>query len=110
MAKKKKAAVAAKPPTKSEIYKTIAEDTGLSRAQVVEVVDSLSKVMTKSLKKHKVFNLIGLAKMTLVHKAAIKGGKMVKNPFTGEMVPQKPRAASKNVKIRALKSLKDMVN
>ncbi len=108
--KKKTAAAPAKPPTKSEVYKLIAEDTGLTRKQVVEVFDSLNTVMTKSLKKHKVFNLVGLAKMSLVHKPAIRGGKLVRNPFTGEMVPQKPRPASKNVKIRALKNLKDMVN
>lgn len=108
MAKKK--AAAAKPPTKNEIYKTIAEDTDLSRAQIVAVFDSLNKLMTKSLKKTKTFNLVGLAKMTLVNKPAVKGGKLVRNPFTGEMVPQKPKPASKKVRIRALKGLNDMVS
>lgn len=107
MAKK---AATTKPPTKAEIYRELAEATDLPRKQVVEVVDALTDMMVKSLKKHGEFNLVGLAKMTLVKKPAVKGGKMVRNPFTGEMVPQKPKPASKNVKMRALKSLKDKVN
>ena len=103
-------AAAKKPPTKAEIYKAISEQTDFSRKDVVAVLDSLTEVMVKSLKKNGEFNLLGLGKMTVVKKPAIKGGKMVKNPFTGEMVPQKPRPASKNVKIRALKGLKDKVN
>jgi nucleoid DNA-binding protein len=101
---------AAKPPTKSEIYRTLADQTDLTRKDVVAVCDALSELMAKSLKKHGQFNLLGLAKMTLVKKPAVKGGKMVRNPFTGEMVPQKPKPASKNVKVRAMKGLKDMVN
>ncbi|MEM1027269.1 MAG: HU family DNA-binding protein [Planctomycetota bacterium] len=111
MAKKvTKKAAATKPPTKSEIYRTLAEQTDLTRKDVVAVCDALTEMMAKSLKKHQQFNLLGLAKMTLVKKPAIKGGKLVRNPFTGEMVPQKPRPASKNVKVRAMKGLKDLVN
>jgi len=108
MAKKK--AATKKPPTKTEIYKAVADDTGLSRKQVVEVIDSLTDVMTKSLKKNKTFNMLGLCKMTLVNKPAVKGGKLVRNPFTGEMVPQKPKPASKKVRIRAMKALNDSVS
>lgn len=105
---KKKAAAGAKPPTKSEIYRTVAEKTGLTRAQVVEVLDATTDVMVRSLKKHKTFNYLGLFKMTLVNKPAVRGGKLVRNPFTGEMVKQKPKPASKNVKARAMKAIKDM--
>ena len=106
---KKKAASPAKPPTKSEIYRTLAEQTGLPRKQIVEVMDALTDLMVKSLKKHGVFNMLGLFKMTLVKKPAVKGGKMVRNPFTGEMVPQKPKPASKTVKVRPMKAVKDML-
>ncbi len=106
---KKKAAAAAKPPTKSEIYRTVAEQTGLTRKQVVEVLDAFTTTMVKSVKKNGSFNMIGLCKMTLVKKPAVKGGKLVRNPFTGEMVPQKPKPASKTVKIRPMKALKDML-
>ncbi|MEM1355394.1 MAG: HU family DNA-binding protein [Planctomycetota bacterium] len=108
MAKKKATTKAApKPPTKSEIYRTIAEQTGLTRKQVIEVTDALTDLMVKSVKKHGTFNHLGLMKMTLVKKPAVRGGKLVRNPFTGEMVPQKPKPASKTVKVRPMKALKD---
>ena len=107
-----KAAAPKKAPTKAEIYKAIVEDTDLPRKDVVAVCDSLTEQMSKSLKKNGEFNLLGLAKMTVVKKPAVKvkPGEMTKNPFTGEMVPKKAKPASKNVKIRPLKTLKDTVD
>ena len=110
MAKKKATkAAAAKPMTKSEVYKTVAEKTGLTRKQIVEVLDATTEVMVKEVKKKGSFNFIGLMKMTLVKKPAVKGGKLVRNPFTGEMVKQKPKPASKTVKVRPMKALKDQL-
>lgn len=110
MAKKKASkAAAAKPMTKSEVYKAIAEKTGLTRKQVVEVLDVTTDIMVKEVKKKGAFNFIGLMKMTLVKKPAVRGGKMVRNPFTGEMVKQKPKPASKTVKVRPMKALKDQL-
>ena len=106
----KKAAAQKKPPTKTEILRTLAESTDLSRTQVVSVIDSLTDIMTKSLKKNGTFNLLGLCKMTLKKKPAVKGDKLVRNPFTGEMVKQKPKPASKKVVIRAMKALNDGVS
>ena len=107
-----KAAAPKKAPTKAEVYKAIIDDTDLPRKDVIAVCDSLTEQMTKSLKKNGEFNLLGLAKMTVVKKAAVKAkkGEMTKNPFTGEMVPKKDRPASKNVKMRPLKALKDKVD
>ena len=48
-------------------------------------------------------------KLSLVKKPAVAGGKLVKNPFTGEMVKQKPRPASRSVRVRPMKSIKDML-
>ena len=109
VAKKAAATGAAKPPTKSEVYKAISEKTGLPRKQVVEVIDALTDIMVKSVKKHGVANMVGLMKLKLVKKPAVKGGKLVRNPFTGEMVPQKPKPASKSVKVTPMKALKDML-
>jgi len=110
MAKKKSTKKAAtKPPTKSEIYREIADKTGLARKDVVAVLDTATDVITKSVKKHGQLNYLGLMKFTLVKKPAVKGGKLVRNPFTGEMVKQKPKPASKTVKIRPMKSLKDQL-
>ena len=106
--KKKAAAKAApKPPTKMEVYKAVAEKTGMTRKDVVAVCDELTNVMVKSVKKHGTFNMLGLMKMTLVKKPAVRGGKMVRNPFTGEMVKQKPKPASRTVRVRPLKAMKD---
>ena len=44
----------------------------MSRRQVAEVMDALAEVMAKDLKKNGVFNLVGLAKMTVVKKPAVK--------------------------------------
>lgn len=110
MAKKKSKTATKKPPTKSEVYAAVADATDLPKKKVAEVMDALGEVMAKSLKRNGVFSLVGLAKMTVVKKPAVKGGKMVRNPFTGEMVKQKPKPASKNVRIRPMKALKDMIN
>jgi nucleoid DNA-binding protein len=106
---KKKAAAKApvKPPTKMETYRTLAEKTGLARKDVVAVCDVLTDVALKSVKKHGTYNFLGLMKMTLVKKPAVRGGKMVRNPFTGEMVKQKAKPASRTVRVRPLKAIKD---
>ena len=110
MAKKKtKAAAAKKPPTRGEVYREIAAKTGLTRKDVISVCEALTDVMVKSVKKHGTFNNLGLMKLTLVKKPAVKGGKLVRNPFTGEMVKQKPKPASRTVRIRPLKAIKDML-
>jgi len=106
--KKRGAAKApAKPLTKMETYRILAEKTDLPRKEVVAVCDALADVMVKSVKKHGTYNLLGLMKMTLVKKPAVRGGKMVRNPFTGEMVRQKPKAAFRTIRVRPLKAVKD---
>ena len=111
MAKKKttKKAATGKAMTKGEVYRAVAEKTGLTRKQIVEVLDATTDIMVKEVKKNGAFNFIGLMKMTLVKKPAVKGGKLVRNPFTGEMVKQKPKPASKTVKVRPMKALKDQL-
>jgi hypothetical protein len=37
----------------------------------------------------------------------VAGGKLVRNPFTGEMVKQKAKPASRSVRVRPLKTIKD---
>ena len=44
-----------------------------------------------------------------LHIESTKGGEMRRNPFTGEMAAAKPKPASNNIRVRALKALKDMV-
>jgi len=106
---KKSTKSGSKAMTKGEVYKAVADKTGLSRKQVVEVLGATTDIMIKEVKKSGSFNFIGLMKMTLVKKPAVKGGKLVRNPFTGEMVKQKPKPASKSVKVRPMKALKDQL-
>jgi len=110
-ASKKVGANAKKPPTKSEIYTNIADDTGLTKKDVAAVFDSLAGQIKKSLGGRGgpgLFTIPGLLKMRVVKKPATKARKGV-NPFTGEEMMFKAKPASKTVRVAALKGLKDMV-
>lgn len=109
--KKQAGADATKPPTKSEIYSSIADDTGLTKKDVAAVFESLSSQIKKNLGGRGapgVFTVPGLMKLKVVKKPARKARKGV-NPFTGEEMMFKAKPASKAVKVLALKGLKDMV-
>lgn len=99
-----------KAPTKSEIFRTISEDTGLTRKDVSSVFDSLSGLIAKNLKKSgpQQFTVPGLCKIVVQRKPATKARKGI-NPFTGEETTFKAKPARNVVKIRPLKGLKDMV-
>jgi nucleoid DNA-binding protein len=106
MAKKtsKKAATTKKAPTKSEVFTTVAGDTGLTKKEVTAVFDSLNGIIKKSLKANGQFTLPGLAKMVVKKKPATKARPGV-NPFNGEQIMIKAKPASKTVRIRPLKNL-----
>jgi nucleoid DNA-binding protein len=101
---------AVKPRTKSDILRTISENTGLTRKEVVAVFDEMGVVMKKDLGNRGpgVFTIPGLVKCRVVKKPAVKARKGV-NPFTGEEMMFKAKPARKVVKTTALKGLKDMV-
>ena len=100
-----------KPPTKSEIYAKIADDTGLTRKDIAAVFDSLNCQINKNLGGRGapgIFTVPGLLKLRVVKKPARPARKGL-NPFTGEEMMFKAKPASKAVKVTALKALKDMV-
>jgi nucleoid DNA-binding protein len=101
---------AKKPKTKSEILKTIAENTELTKKDVTAVFDELAAMIQKDMKKSGpgVFTIPGLAKVKVVRKPATKARKGT-NPFTGEEMMFKAKPARNVVKLTALKALKDMV-
>jgi nucleoid DNA-binding protein len=102
---------ASKAPTKSEIFASIAEDTGLTKKDVAAVFDSLAGQIKKNLAGRNgpgIFTVPGLLKMRVVKKPATKARQGV-NPFTGLEMMFKAKPASKAVKVAALKGLKDMV-
>lgn len=96
--------------TKSQILDELATSTGLSKRQVAGVLDELSGVIERHVKKRAVgeFTLPGLFKIKTVEKPARKARKGI-NPFTGAETMFKARPRSTAVKIQALKALKDMV-
>lgn len=101
----------AKPMTKSEIYASLAESTGLTRKDIAKVFDDLSALIAKNLGKKGPgqFSLPGLAKLKAVRKPATKATQKA-NPFKpGEMMTVKPKPARTDVRIRATKNLKEML-
>ena len=106
----KKSAPIAAAMTKSQLMASIAETTKLPKRQVAGVIESLSDHIIRHLKPKGVgkFTLPGCAKFTAVNKPARKARKGV-NPFTGEEIMIKAKPASRGVRIRPLKALKDQV-
>jgi nucleoid DNA-binding protein len=106
----KKSAPIAATQTKSQLMGSIAEATGLSKRQVASVVESLGDHIIRHLKPKGAgkFTLPGLAKFTAVNKPARKARKG-KNPFTGEEIMIKAKPASRGIRIRPLKALKDQI-
>ena len=100
-----------KPPTKTEIYAKIVDDTDLTRKDVAAVFESLSGQIQKNLGGRGapgMFSIPGVLKLRVVKKPARKARKGI-NPFTGEEMMFKAKPASKVVKATILKGLKDMV-
>ncbi|WP_028671466.1 HU family DNA-binding protein [Saccharospirillum impatiens] len=95
--------------TKTQIVTEIAENTELTKKDVQAVLDELSDLMERHLKKRACgeFVLPGLMKIQSVKKPARKARPGV-NPFTGEEIMIAAKPASTAVKVRPLKKLKDM--
>jgi nucleoid DNA-binding protein len=104
-------AAKAKPLTKSAVYQELATSTKLTRKQVSEVFDALTKLIKRELGKKGpgVFAIPGLLKLTLKRKPATKA--MTKpDPFhPGQMMQVKAKPATNVVKARPLKALNQMV-
>ncbi|MDH5229006.1 MAG: HU family DNA-binding protein [Gammaproteobacteria bacterium] len=105
----KKPSVIQDPYTQSQTIAEISENTGLSRKQVKGVLDELSTIMERHIKKRACgeFTVPGMFKVKTVKKPARKARKGI-NPFTGEETVFKAKPASTAVKVRPLKKVKDM--
>ena len=100
-----------KPMTKSQIVGEIADGTGLTRRDVSNVLEELSGVMHRHIRKRGAgtFTLPGLLKVKVVKVPARKARKGVPNPFRpGETMDVAARPATVKVKIQPLKKLKEM--
>jgi nucleoid DNA-binding protein len=93
---------------KSGVLNAVTEATGLRRKEVAGVMGALAALIAYDMAKTGTFTLPGLAKMSVIKKAATKARKGI-NPFTKEPTIFKAKPARKIVKIRPLKALKDFV-
>ena len=122
-AKKKPAAKKATPPekklvaikskyTKTAILSEIATNTDLTKKQVGSVLDELSDLINRHIRKRAVgeFTFPGLLKIKTVKRPARKARKGVPNPFRpGELMDVAAKPASTKVRVLPLKGLKEMV-
>lgn len=90
----------AKALTKSQIAASIAEETGISKKQSVEVLEHLAQLAYKNAKNS--FTVPGIGKLVLVNRKARQG----RNPATGETI-QIP--AKRVVKFRVAKAAKEAI-
>ena len=96
--------------TKTAILSEISENTSLTKKQVSAVLDELTKVIERHMKKRGVgeFTLPGLLKIKSVKRPARPARKNVPNPFKpGEFMDIPKKAATTRVKILPLKKLKE---
>ena len=100
------------PLTKTQLLSLIAAETEMTRREVGAVMDELSRIVSRHLRKRGgagQFTLPGLLKIKTIRKPATRARKG-KNPFTGEEMMFKPKPARTVVKIQPLKGLKEMAN
>jgi DNA-binding protein HU-beta len=99
-----------KPLSKSDILNAIADAVGeeVSKKHVKQVVETLVEVGHKELKKSGIFVLHGFAKFVVVKKPARPARRGI-NPFTKQEQMFAAKPASKAVRARPVKAVKDAV-
>lgn len=104
-----KIAAAREVRSKSQVFTTLSEATGVAKRDVAAVFDAMAVMIGADLKSGPgEFRVPGMMKIVVQKKPATKARKGV-NPFTGETMMFKAKPARKIVKVRPLKGLKEMV-
>jgi len=88
---------------KNDLIASVADATGLTKADAAKAVDAVLDSITGALKKGKEVRLVGFGTFKVSKRAASEG----RNPRTGETIKI---PASKRPKFTAGKALKDAVN
>jgi len=98
------------PMTKTVLFQTLAEQTGLAKKDISAVFDALDEVIEGHLKKNGagVFTLPGLMKLKVLRKPAKRARKGI-SPFSGEEMMFKAKPAHNVIRIAPLKRLKEKV-
>ena len=102
--------MAKKRMTKSEFVGAIAKKSSLEKKQVAAALAALNEVVYKELSKGGAGEVVlpGLIKLVTVKKPAVPAREGI-NPFTGQPTVFKAKPASKVVKARPVKQLKDAI-
>ncbi len=105
----RKTTAISKPLTKSQLLTALAENTGVVKKDVVAVMDELTSLIERHIKKRSAgqFMLPGLLKIRTIKKKATKARKG-RNPFTGEEIMIASKPASTTVRVTPLRALKNM--
>ena len=96
--------------TKTEIFGSLADKTGLSKKQVASVFEALQDLFGKELGKKGPgqFVMPGMFKVKVVNKPATKARPGF-NPATKQPIMIKAKPARKVIKVLPLKALKDLI-
>jgi DNA-binding protein HU-beta len=96
--------------TKSALLQAVVDNVGdgATRKDVKAILEALTTIGHKELKKNGLFVLPGFAKFVVVKKPARPARKGI-NPFTKEPTTFAAKPASKGVKARPIKAIKDAV-
>jgi nucleoid DNA-binding protein len=94
--------------SKSQLVEQIATKSELSKRDVKAVLELMTEIGHKELKKNGAFVVPGFAKFVVIKKPATKARKGT-NPFTGEEMMFKAKPARKIVRARPVKAAKDAV-
>jgi nucleoid DNA-binding protein len=99
-----------KPLSKSAVLEAVQNAVGddITRKQIKLVMESLVSVGHRELKKSGIFVLPGFAKFVVVKKPARPAREGI-NPFTKQMQKFPAKPASKAVRARPVKAVKDAV-
>lgn len=102
--------MAAEKMTKAKLLKALSDDTGLSKAQIEGVFDSLQGILKKQIGKKgpREFTIPNVVKLKVVKKKATKA-RMGRNPATGNPIKIPAKRAHNVVKATVLKATKDLV-
>jgi nucleoid DNA-binding protein len=105
-----KVASSSKPRNRSEVYQTIAQHVGIHRKDVAAVFHTLASMIRTDLSKmgSGIFNVPSMMRITVKRRPATKA-RMGINPFTKEQTMFKAKPARNVVRVRPLKSLREMV-
>ena len=88
--------------TQSQMLDELAKATGLKKKEVKSVVESLTNLALKEVKKSGEFSIPGIGKLVKAHRKA----RMGRNPATGQTIKIKAKTV---VKFRVAKATKDAV-